>query len=334
MKRKIRTFSGTKNPAVSERELKNRAVARKAAADGIVLLKNDGVLPLEKGSKVALFGSGAGQTIKGGTGSGDVNEREVVSIYQGLVNAGFEVTSSSWVEDFKSIYRKSRVEWRDSIFKAAEGKDPMELFQIYASHAYEMPSGRPIVKEDFQDAKTGIYVVSRIAGEGADRFNKAGDYYLTEHEKEDLRIISENCEDVIVILNVGGQIDMKEILAVSNVKAILHLVQPGMEGGNALADVLTGAVTPSGKLTATWAKNYSDFPNAETFSHNNGNIQTEKYEESIYVGYRYFDSFQKEVEYPFGYGLSYTDFAVAADGLCADKDSVRDRKSTRLNSSH
>lgn len=322
MKRKIRTYSGTKNPAVSERELKNRAVARKAAAEGIVLLKNDDVLPLEKGSKVALFGSGAGQTIKGGTGSGDVNEREVVSIYQGLVNAGFEVTSSSWVEDFKSIYRQSRVEWRDSIFKAAEGKDPMELFQIYASHAYEMPSGRPIVKDDFQDAKTGIYVVSRIAGEGADRFDKAGDYYLTEHEKEDLRIISENCENVIVILNVGGQIDMKAILAVSNVKAILHLVQPGMEGGNALADVLTGAVNPSGKLTATWAKNYSDFPNAETFSHNNGNIQTEKYEESIYVGYRYFDSFQKDVEYPFGYGLSYTDFAVAADGLCADKDSV------------
>ena len=105
MKRKIRTYSGTMNPAVSERELKNRAVARKAAADGIVLLKNDGVLPLEKGSKVALFGSGAGQTIKGGTGSGDVNEREVVSIYQGIVNAGFEVTSSCWVEDFKSIYR-------------------------------------------------------------------------------------------------------------------------------------------------------------------------------------------------------------------------------------
>ena len=93
MKRRIRTFSGTKNPSVSEREIRNRAVARRAAAEGIVLMKNDGVLPLKKGSKIALFGSGAGQTIKGGTGSGDVNEREVVSIYQGLLNAGIEITS-------------------------------------------------------------------------------------------------------------------------------------------------------------------------------------------------------------------------------------------------
>lgn len=310
MKRKIRGFSGTKDPSASVREIKNRQIARKAAAEGIVLLKNDGVLPLKKGSKIALFGSGAGQTIKGGTGSGDVNEREVVSIYEGLRNAGLEVTSAEWVENYKQIYRQSREDWKAEIYKDAEDKDPMQFFQVYASHAYTMPSGRPIEKNDFQDAKTAVYVVSRIAGEGADRFDKAGDYYLTDKEKEDLRVISENCEDVIVVLNVGGQIDMKEILGVPNVKAILNVVQPGMEGGNALGDVITGAVTPSGKLTSTWAKNYSDFPNSSAFSHNNGNIKTEKYEESIYVGYRYFDSFQVDVEYPFGYGLSYTEFSI------------------------
>ncbi|NCC43742.1 MAG: beta-glucosidase [Clostridia bacterium] len=322
MKRKIRTFSGTQDSSVSAREIKNREIARQAAAEGIVLMKNEGVLPLKKAGKVALFGSGAGRTIKGGTGSGDVNEREVVSIYQGLMNAGIEVTSKSWVEEFEDIYKQSRLDWKEAIMKAAEGTKPVEFFQIYASHAYEMPSGRTIEESDFGGAKTAIYVVSRIAGEGADRFDKAGDYYLTEHEKEDLDIISKQCDDVIVILNVGAQVDLNDILAVKNVKAILNIVQPGMEGGNALADVLTGVVTPSGKLTDTWAKNYEDFPNSKTFSHNNGNIETEKYEEGIYVGYRYFDSFGVEVQYPFGYGLSYTDFAVKTNATSADSKGV------------
>ena len=322
MKRKIRSFSGTKDPSISAREIANRAVARRAAAEGIVLMKNDGVLPLKKGSKIALFGSGAGQTIKGGTGSGDVNEREVVSIYQGLLNAGMEVTSREWVEDFKDVYKKSREDWKAEIFRDAEGKSATDFFQIYASHAYAMPSGRPVIEDDFDGAETCIYVVSRIAGEGADRFDQAGDYYLTEHEKEDLRTISSRCRDLIIILNVGGQIDLKDILSTPNVKAILNVVQPGMEGGNALADILTGEITPSGKLTDTWAKKYGDFPNSATFSHNNGNIHTEKYEEGIYVGYRYFDSFQVDVEYPFGFGLSYTDFEITAGQVTADETSV------------
>ena len=127
MKRRIRTFSGTKDPAVSRRELNNRAIARKAAAEGIVLMKNEGILPLQKGSKIALFGAGAGRTIKGGTGSGDVNEREVVSIYQGLTNAGFEITSRAWIEDFETVYKKSREDWRDSIFRESEGRSPLML---------------------------------------------------------------------------------------------------------------------------------------------------------------------------------------------------------------
>jgi beta-glucosidase len=322
MKRKIRTFSGTQSSAVSARETANRAIARKAAAEGIVLMKNEGILPLEKGSTVALFGSGAGRTIKGGTGSGDVNEREVVSICQGLCNAGMNVTSKAWVDDFEARYKQSREDWKNLILKEAETCNTSDFFQIYASHAYAMPSGRTITKEDIGGAKTAVYVVSRIAGEAADRFNKAGDYYLTEHEKEDLAFISEYCEDIIVVLNVGAQVDVNEILAVKNVKALINIVQPGMEGGNAFADVLTGDVTPSGKLTDTWAKNYEDFPNSKTFSHNNGDIENEKYEEGIYVGYRYFDSFDKEVAYPFGFGLSYTDFDIQAGSVTADDVSV------------
>ncbi len=322
MKRRIRTFSGTMDPRVSARETANRKVARRAAAEGIVLLKNDGVLPLAKGSRVALFGSGAGRTIKGGTGSGDVNEREVVSIYQGLINAGFTVTSRSWIDEFETIYRKSRENWRDTIFAEAEGKSGTEFFQIYASHPYEMPAGRPILASDCQGAETGIYVVSRVAGEGADRFEKAGDYYLTAEEKRDLETLSGLVDHILVVLNVGAQMDVEEILAFEKVKALLSLVQPGMEGGNALADVLTGEVNPSGKLTDTWAVRYGDFPNAATFSHNNGNIYTEKYEEGIYVGYRYFDSFGVEPVFPFGYGLSYTKFTVDGGEVTTDHASV------------
>ncbi|MCC8064005.1 MAG: glycoside hydrolase family 3 C-terminal domain-containing protein [Clostridiales bacterium] len=322
MKRKVRTFSGSRDSAVSAREVKNRAVALKAAEEGIALLKNDGVLPLEKGTKVALFGSGAGHTIKGGTGSGDVNERDVVSIYQGMVNAGFDVTSADWICSFDQIYRQSREDWKNLILQETGEQGPMEFFAVYASHAYEMPAGRAITQEDFGGAKTAVYVVSRIAGEAADRFDRAGDYYLTEHEKEDLRIISENSETVIVVLNAGGQIDMQDILSIENVKAILSVVQPGMEGGNALARILSGEVTPSGKLTETWAKKYEDFPNSASFSHNNGNVQKEKYEEGIYVGYRYFDSFQKEVEYPFGFGLSYTAFELSAGAVTAEESTV------------
>ncbi|MCD7755252.1 MAG: glycoside hydrolase family 3 C-terminal domain-containing protein [Firmicutes bacterium] len=322
MKRKVRTFSGSRDSAVSAREVANRAVALKAAEEGITLLKNDGVLPLEKGTKVALFGSGAGHTIKGGTGSGDVNERDVVSIYQGMVNAGFDVTSADWICSFDQIYRQSREDWKNLILQETGEQGPMEFFAVYASHAYEMPAGRAITQEDFGGAKTAVYVVSRIAGEAADRFDRAGDYYLTKHEKEDLRVISENSETVIVVLNAGGQIDMQDILSIENVKAILSVVQPGMEGGNAFARILSGEVTPSGKLTETWAKKYEDFPNSASFSHNNGNVQKEKYEEGIYVGYRYFDSFQKEVEYPFGFGLSYTTFALSAGAVTAEGSTV------------
>ncbi|MCD8330743.1 MAG: glycoside hydrolase family 3 C-terminal domain-containing protein, partial [Lachnospiraceae bacterium] len=322
MKRKTRSYSGTRDSAVSAREIKNRAVALKAAEEGIVLLKNEGVLPLNKGMKIALFGSGAGHTIKGGTGSGDVNEREAVTIYQGLVNAGFDVTSVDWLESFDQIYQKSREDWKNQILEETEKNGPAGFFMAYVSHPYEMPAGRQIVREDFGDAKTSVYVISRIAGEGGDRSNRSGDYYLTEHEKEDLKIISENSENVIVILNAGGQIDMKDILCLTNVKAILSVVQPGMEGGNALAKILTGDVTPSGKLAETWAKNYEDFPNAASFSHVNGNTQKERYEEGIYIGYRYFDSFRKEVEYPFGFGLSYTEFEISAGAVTAAESSV------------
>ncbi len=306
-----RTYSGTKDGSVSARELKNRELARKAAAEGIVLLKNNGVLPLTAEKKAALCGVGAVNTIKGGTGSGDVNERETVSIYQGLLNAGVKLTNITWLENCKEIYAQARQEWKEDILRQVKECPEQGFFGAYSKTIFKVPSGDPLTKEVIADADTAIYVVSRTAGEDADRYEVRGDYYLTEREKEDLAFLSESNLSLIVLLNVGGPIDLKEILSVRNLQGLLMISQPGMEGGNAVADVLTGRQNPSGKLTDTWAVNYQDYPNSAFFSHNNGNVKKEYYEEGIYVGYRYFDTFDVKPAYSFGYGLSYTKFEIS-----------------------
>lgn len=323
MKMKEFRHSGTTSPAVSERELRNRAVARRTAAEGFVLLKNDGTLPLAAGSRIALFGTGAGRTIKGGTGSGDVNERCRVSVYQGLKDAGFVITSEQWIRDYDDAYDAARRSWRETILKKSGGVNSPEFFQVYADNAFRMPSGRPVEAADAGDADVGIYVISRVAGEGADRMEEKGDYYLTDREEADLAALSRCVKHVVVLLNTGAQLDLAAVHAVPNLAAILDIKQPGMEGGNAVADVLSGKVSPSGCLTSTWAKRYADFPNAATFSHQNGNVQQEFYTEGIYVGYRYFDSFGVAPDYPFGWGLSYTDFSVRCTSFRAEGGTVR-----------
>ena len=322
MRAKERHYSGTRNSGISERERNNRKVAREAAAEGIVLLKNDGVLPLKPGIKAALCGGGAVCTVKGGTGSGDVNEREVVSIYQGFLDAGIQLTNREWLDSYTEIYRREREHWRDVILNEMKDLGESNLLHVYSNHVFRMPKGNPMKETDFEGAEIAFYVISRTSGEDADRFKIAGDYDLTEDEKQDLAYLSKNCENIAVIINAGGQIDVKDILAVPNLKALICVSQPGMEGGHALADILTGVVTPSGKLTDTWAKDYFDFPNSRTFSHNNGNVQKEYYEEGIYVGYRYFDSFEKEVQYPFGFGLSYTSFSIKTEKIETEGNKV------------
>lgn len=311
---KERAFSGTTDPKVQPWETEHRKVARRAAAEGIVLLKNeDNLLPLKAGSNVALYGAGAGRTIKGGTGSGDVNERENVSVFQGIKNAGFQVTTEDWIASYDKIYENARQEWKRSILsKTGEGADTMDFFSVYSTTPFKMPAGDQVQKpaED-ADTETAIYVLSRIAGEGSDRTADKGDYYLNDDEYQILADICAYYKNVIVLINAGAQVDLSFMDEFENIKALLVIVQPGMEGGNAVADILSGKVNPSGKLADTWAYEYEDYPNSEKFSHNNGNVQTELYEEGIYVGYRYFDTFEVPVRYGFGYGLSYTDFEIS-----------------------
>ena len=322
MIKRVRTYSGSLSSAVTQRELDSRAIARMAAAEGMVLLKNEGVLPLKAGSRVALFGGGSVKTIKGGTGSGDVNEREVVSIYQGFLDAGFELSNKVWLDNFAATYQKAREDWRDEILEDFEKTGKRSLIGAYSTHIFKMPTGDAMTEQDFEGVETGFYVISRTAGEDADRFAREGDYYLTEMEKEQLTYLSAHVKNVAVVVNTGGQIDLEFIRNIPNLKVLLVISQPGMEGGHALADVISGRVTPSAKLVDTWAVNYEDFPNSATFSHNNGNIESEYYVEGQYVGYRYFDSFQKEVAYPFGFGLSYTDFDIHTDGVGVEGNDV------------
>ncbi len=300
---------GFETDAVQSWEPLHAEVARKAAAAGFVLLKNeDRVLPLKKGGKVALYGVGAVQTIKGGTGSGDVNERYDISIAKGMENAGFVLTSADWLRDADKAYLDSRIAWRDAILKE-DAERPGQFFVAYSHHAFVMPAGGPIPASD-PETDTAVYVLSRIAGEGADRHAVKGDYYLTDEEERQLHDLCATYPKVVLLLNVGGQVDLSVLDREPGIKAVMLVGQPGMEGGNAVADVLCGDVPVTGKLTNTWAVRFEDYPNAGTFSHRSGDVTREVYGEDIYVGYRYFDTFGVAPRFGFGEGLGYTDFAV------------------------
>ena len=309
MKIKERSLTGTTSSEVRPYEMKNKDIARKAAAEGMVLLKNEeNMLPLAKNEKIALYGSGAVVTIKGGMGSGNVNSRETVSICQGLKNAGYEITTEQWIENYKKTYEKERMEWRRKIWEKEDSYpegERMRLFNAYSSTPFLIPAGDLPEKTDTDIA---IFVLSRNAGEGKDRICAEGDYYITVEEKTILDKICELYPRVLLMLNIGGIIDLKFADEHEEIKAIVYVQQPGMEAGNAVADIVSGKVTPSGKLTDTWADNYEDYPNSEYFSHNSNDTDHEEYKEGIYVGYRYFDTYDIPVRYDFGYGLSYTAF--------------------------
>lgn len=335
------TRTGTTSEEISEREQRHRILAREAAEESIVLLKNDGVLPLPTGIPVALFGAGAGLTIKGGTGSGDVNVRHSVSIYDGFTLARVRVTSKDWIEDYEERYELARQAWKRQILDECGGTTDGQLFfDTYTSHAFEMPEGRPIEDTDVQDAKTAVYVISRVAGEGSDRHLAKGDYYLTDHELEDLRVLATLVEKIVIVINAGAPIDLTALETMPEVKAILFMGQAGEEGGNACARILLGFVNPSAKLTATWAKHYMDYPGAMEFSDVRAQLNEDnaygaaetidrdallarsRYEEGIYVGYRYFDSFGVTPRYHFGHGLSYTSFVLTAEAPRAAADGL------------
>lgn len=277
----------------------NAAVALQGAEEGIVLLKNDGVLPLKEKS-LALFGAGAIDTIICGTGSGYVLTPYLINVLDGLKNEGYEITSENWLNRFKAASQDAR----------KDDSKKFSMIDLYFSGLKTMIDDIEITEDDLKEAKkaqTAFYAIRRVAGEGQDRYAKEGDYYLSTKEKENLDKLNQAFKRVVVILNTSV-IDVSYIAALPNVKGIIYLGLAGLEAGHALGEIVSGKVNPSGRLTDTWAKRYEDYPASKTFSHNDGNVTQEDYAEGIYVGYRYFDSFGIEPLFPFGFGLSYTRF--------------------------
>lgn len=309
-------------PDVTQREKDNLKIAYQAACEGMVLLKNDGALPF-KHKKIALYGAGASMTIKGGTGSGEVNERHSVTILEGLLDRGFEITTKAWIDQFEKDYVLAEAAYKEEKRKRVNILKVGSLMNMLLDD-FRAPIGAPLTDADVEasDTDSCIYVVRRQAGEGGDRKAEKGDMFLTDEEREAIRFCAEKYPHFLLVINCGSSIDMAFAEEIPGINAILYLCQLGTECGHAFADVVSGVVSPSGKLSDTWAKQYSDIPFSQEYSYLNGNLQDEYYKEGIYVGYRYFDSFGVEPAYPFGFGLSYTDFSVQSGGVAIDGSKV------------
>lgn len=267
--------------------------AREVAAEGCVLLKNDGnVLPIKKENVVSLFGRTQIDYYKSGTGSGGLVRTEyVVNILDGMQRCD----KINLNEDLIVVYK----EWLK--------ENPFDIGGGWAQEAWcqkEMVPDEEVVAEARRKSDVAVIVLGRTAGEDRDNSAQRGSWYLTDEEESLLEIVSRYFEKTAVILNVGNIIDMKWVEKY-NIKSVMYVWQGGQDGGNAVADVLCGNVTPSGKLTDTIAKDISLYPSTKNF----GDPERNFYAEDIYVGYRYFETFAREdVLYPFGFGLSYTTF--------------------------
>lgn len=311
-----------KTDEIQEYERKHQEEVRRLAGECMVILENDGALPLKENTKkLALFGTGARHTIKGGTGSGDVNVRESISIAQGLEEAGFELVTGSWLDRYDQILAEAQENYLKKLQHISEETGAPTVI-VGFEHPFEAPEQPEITAEDVKEADAAIYVISRNSGEGKDRKAEKGDYYLDDAELANIRFMTEHYQNCIVLLNVGGIIDLTELKKIEGVKALVLVGQTGNIGGYSVADVLTAKTYPSGKLTDTWAKSYDEYPSSATFSYRNGDLDDEYYSDGIYVGYRYFDTFGVMPLYCFGYGKSYTEFELTTKKVTADEETV------------
>ena len=311
-------------------------VTRLSAAEGMVLMKNEKALPFDKNVKnVALYGITSYDFIAGGTGSGNVNHAYVVSLLDGMKNGGYTVS-----EELKTAYETYLVEAKkkaEAELEAKAKKDPKNAMLVKF-----LPQPLPAEKLFSADeltaqagkADVAVITLGRLSGEFLDR--QAADFNLSDSER---KLIEQVCDvyhkagkQVVVLLNIGGVIETASWKELPD--AILCAWQAGQEGGNSVVDVLSGKQSPSGKFTMTWPVKFTDAYSSKNFpidqdpridmlnqgqKGNVKNVDYTNYEEDVYVGYRYFDSFNVPVSYPFGYGLSYTTFEYS-DALCEVKD--------------
>ena len=319
-------FRAPTTPEVSEREVRNQQRVRDLAVECMVLLKNDGTLPLKSRGKIALYGNGARATVKGGTGSGDVYVRESINVEEGLKREGFIVTTKDWIDRQEQAIKDEQEAYNKAVIEAAiaDGQTREVATMMLMLNPLVPKALTPVTAEDIKnsDTDTAVYILSRNSGEGKDRSAESGDYEISPAEAEALATLAENYDKLIVLLNIGGVIDTKPLRAIEGINSIVLAGQMGNMTGSILADLLTGAGIPTGKLTDTWAENYSDYPSSAGFSHNDGDVSDEYYNEGIFVGYRYFDTFNITPAYPFGYGKTYTDFSIETESVSVEGDEV------------
>ena len=316
------------------------AVTRQSAAEGMVLMKNNETLPLKESIKnVALYGCTSYDFIAGGTGSGNVNHAYVVSLLDGLKNGGYTVS-----DELKTAYEKYIADCKEAQKKAIEemAKKDRQAAMLASFMPGTLPAEKQFTTEELTNqanvADVAIITIGRISGEFIDR--KSSDFNLNASER---LLIQQVCEmyhkagkQVVVLLNIGGVIETASWKDMPD--AILCAWQAGQEGGNSVVDVLSGKQSPSGKFTMTWPVNFTDAYSSRNFpidedpkidmmnqgkKGNKKNVDYTDYEEDIYVGYRYFDSFDVPVSYPFGFGLSYTTFEYS-DAKIAQKNDIYD----------
>ncbi|OUM59690.1 glycoside hydrolase family 3 protein [Piromyces sp. E2] len=296
---------------MSQYEIEHINTIDKYIAECTVLLRRNGDFPIgNEFSEVYLYGNGGRKTIKGGTGSGDVNSRYFETIEQAFTNAGFIVKTTDYLDAYDQAYIEAKEAYKNKLHS-----DPEIMANVMTLMGVTMPEPEldiPYVKEgDF-----AVYVLSRISGEGTDRKVIKGDVYLTDYETHMITDLANGFKKFILVLNTGGPVDLSGL---DSVKNILVLSQLGVNTSKTLVDVIVGNKYPSGKLTTTWTK-FQDYPTIGDF----GDENDTHYKEGVYVGYRYFDTENVDVMFPFGFGLGYTDFnfAVTSAELNGDKFEV------------
>ena len=324
----------TKTPAFRAYQYSNKPnlkvhaeVTRRSATEGMVLLKNEGqTLPMGNTKTVSVFGVTSYDFIAGGTGSGDVNKAYTIDLMQGLSESGLKVNSK-----LANLYQNYKA-YQNSLTAAAPARGGWFWGKAVLP---EMAVSRPIINVQAQESDIAIITLGRQAGEGSDR-QVDNDFTLTDVERE---LITDVChafhlanKPVVVVLNMGNVIETASWKSMPD--AILLAWQPGQEGGYSVADVLTGKAYPSGKLTMTWPNNLTDLPSSANFpnirqtaprSRRNEKMEFQDYTkhmEGINVGYRYFNTTKADVSYPFGFGLSYTDFAYSKPVVKATKEGL------------
>ncbi len=305
-------------------------LSRKAATEGMVLLKNESnALPLKKGEKIALFGKATIEYIKGGGGSGDVHTPYIRNIYEGFCEKDVEIYMPL-VDFYKDYVKRESVNiptqaqinatW--DIVNAMEfctKRDDMTYDTFASMHVPEAEVPDSLIEDAAKNADTAIITISRFSAEGVDRRPQGGDYYLSDLEKELIDKAGKLFNKVIIVINSGATIDCEYFAENDDVDAVLFTWQGGIEGGSAIADIISGDVNPSGKLVDTIAKSYDFFPCKDDFWECFDHLD---YSDDIYVGYRYFETVpggKEKVRYPFGFGLSYTNFEIT-NKVCLENE--------------